>query len=97
MTASSYEGRGMDEVWQLICNFTEKMKLDGWFNHNRREQNKHWMHEWIAQELKRRFYHHEVVAQKIGNLEEEVMQETRLPITAASELLEAYEQKMKEE
>ncbi|GJM63685.1 methylmalonyl Co-A mutase-associated GTPase MeaB [Persicobacter diffluens] len=96
MTASSYEGWGMAEAWQLICEFTEKMKIDGWFQHNRQEQNKHWMHEWIAQELKQRFYHHPVVADKISGLEQEVMKEVRLPITAANELLEAYEQELKE-
>ncbi|BDD01624.1 ATPase/protein kinase (plasmid) [Persicobacter psychrovividus] len=94
ITASSYNKTGMTETWEMICEFVEEMRTSGWFNHNRQSQNKHWMHEWIIQELKSQFYTHPIVAQQMETLEEEVMTDKRLPIMAAMELLEQYHQEI---
>jgi LAO/AO transport system kinase len=53
---SAVEGLGLVEVWDMILDFSEKMKGNRHFDKNRVQQRLSWMHEHIKWSLENRFY-----------------------------------------
>lgn len=53
---SALYNEGVSEVWQMISEFKEKVDKNGFFLHNRQEQNKFWLYQTINDYLKSRFY-----------------------------------------
>ena len=55
LTCSALEGEGIDQVWDLICEFREQMTASGVFEQRRREQNVDWFHSLMQQAVMQRF------------------------------------------
>ena len=53
---SALYNEGVSEVWEMISEFKEKVEKNGFFQHNRLEQNKFWLYQTINDHLKSRFY-----------------------------------------
>lgn len=53
---SALYNEGVSEVWQMISEFKEKVDNNGFFLHNRQEQNKFWLYQTVNDYLKSRFY-----------------------------------------
>ncbi|MEZ4903161.1 MAG: methylmalonyl Co-A mutase-associated GTPase MeaB [Spirosomataceae bacterium] len=89
-TCSALERRGLDEVWEIIVDYTQRMKANGFYAHNRQRQNLEWMHSIIRDELKNLFYQHPNIKEKLSEIEEYVQNEKWLPIQAATYLLAIF-------
>ena len=53
---SALYNEGVSDIWQMISTFKKKVDENGYFQHNRLEQNKFWMYQTINDYLKSRFY-----------------------------------------
>ncbi|MGY2131613.1 methylmalonyl Co-A mutase-associated GTPase MeaB [Hymenobacter sp. HD11105] len=86
-TSSALTGAGVAEVWEVIEQYQQQMQASGYFQQRRQEQNLHWLHEAIRQELEDRFYAHPEVQQRLAQVQEQVMGGKKSPFGAAAELL----------
>ncbi len=89
---SAIEQQGIKQVWGIIEKFERHTKLKGYFESNRNKQAKYWMYEKINEELKRRFYENEKIAQQLPDLERQVIAGKISAFTVA-ELLLSYKDK----
>src|SRR5690606_24022274 len=64
-TCSALDNSGLEEIWEMILEFTEKMKRNGHFDKNRSDQRLSWMHEHIKWSLENLFYQNQEIADKL--------------------------------
>lgn len=57
-TCSAFEKTGIDNVWQIISEYFDLVKTNGYFEDKRQNQNQFWMMETINEQLKNHFYNH---------------------------------------
>ena len=53
---SALNKEGIEEIWELIESYFEQVKTSGYFDENRKDQNKYWLKNGIENALKDRFY-----------------------------------------
>ena len=90
LTCSALTGEGIRELWNCVCEHTELLKSNQWFERIRRDQLKKWMYEVIERGLVRNFRNHPLVKQKLAELEREVTEGRVTSFRAANCLLELY-------
>lgn len=90
LTCSALTGEGIPALWNCVCEHTELLKSNQWFERIRRNQLKKWMYEVIERGLVRNFRNHPLVEQKLAELEREVMEGRVTSFRAANCLLELY-------
>ena len=90
LTCSALVNKGLTEIWELILDYTQKMKANGFYAQNRQLQNLEWMHSFIRQTLEERFYENEAVKRQLVQIENAVKSGEKLPIQAAQTLLEQH-------
>lgn len=56
LTYSGYYELGIDEVWQMIDEYFDFVRKNGYFETRRRQQSRYWMFETIDEQLRRHFY-----------------------------------------
>jgi LAO/AO transport system kinase len=93
LTCSAVNQAGIQEIWELICEYEAMMKSKGFFTSNRQEQNLQWMHEAISYHLRNDFYSNENVKNSLPFLEQQVETEKIPAIVAAKKLLGLFLQK----
>ncbi len=90
VTCSSVEGNGLNEIWADIEDYVAFTRSNGYFDRNRRRQNKYWMYETIDQALRENFFRNPAVESSLETYEREVDENRTSPFTAARELLAMY-------
>jgi LAO/AO transport system kinase len=90
LMCSALTGEGIPELWNCVCEHTELLKSNQWFERIRRNQLKKWMYEVIERGLVRNFRNHPLVKQKLAELEREVTEGRVTSFRAANRLLELY-------
>ena len=89
-TCSAITGKGIDEIWKVITKFIDLTKRNGIFEKRRKDQLIEWTFSMIENELKERFYHHQLVKEKIPQLQKEILNGNKLPTQVVEELLKLY-------
>ncbi len=87
LTASALKNSGIGEIYQMILNYIQSSKGNGYFDKRRNLQNKHWLFSTIEQELKRRFYDHPDVNTQLKNEIIELNSGKTTPFFSADKLL----------
>ncbi len=90
LTCSSTEKKGITRIWEVVINYHENTKRNGFFHRNRNIQSHFWMLETIHVQLKQRFYNHRLIKQKMPEFEEKVLNGETTPTEAARQLLDLY-------
>lgn len=90
-TCSGITGEGINEIWQMILSFKEKMVLNNSWEQNRSRQRINWLHEHIRYLLEQSFYQHPLVTGKIKEITDGVKDGKMSPIAKARELLALFE------
>lgn len=90
LTSSAYKGTGLSDVWAGVTDYIDHTKANGFFEANRRRQNKYWMYETINEALKSSFYRDAKVESALTEYEEKVLTARKSSFIAAKELLEIY-------
>ena len=87
---SALNNTGIDEIWQMINEYVELTKKNGYFDANRREQAKHRLRETINEALLSDFYNNEGVRRELEIYEKQVLSDKISSFQAAMELLDKY-------
>ncbi len=95
MCYSGFYGTGIKEIWDMIYQYFDFVKANGYFDHRRNEQSKYWMYETINEQLRGSFYNNEAIRQHLAAEERLVLAGGKTSFAAAGELLDAYFDMMK--
>ena len=71
---SSYEKKGLEEVWEMILSFEKQMKESSYWFTRRREQTSDWFHSMITDHLIDSFFGNKENKELVKKLEEEILQ-----------------------
>ena len=89
-TCSAYEHIGLDKLWQMVEDYVDFTKKNGYFTTKRSTQSKYWMYETIEQYLKNNFYNNKQIEILLLEVEKELLQNKITPFVAAHKLLNTY-------
>jgi LAO/AO transport system kinase len=87
---SGFYGTGIKEVWDMIYEYVDFVKANGYFDHRRNEQAKYWMYETINEQLRMKFYHNPTIRQQLKTAEASVLAGQQTSFIAAQQLLDTY-------
>lgn len=90
LTYSGFYGLGIKEIWDMVYEYIDFVKANGYFQYRRNEQAKYWMYESINEQLRNSFYQNPTIASMLSRKEGEVLGGTVTSFTAAHQLLETY-------
>ncbi len=87
MICSALENTGVEEIWKLIQKYLDITHKNGFFEENRKQQNKFWLVQTIEEQLKTTFYNHPDIQSELNSQIELVLQHKITPFAAARHLL----------
>ena len=87
---SRFFGNGIKEVWDMIFQYIDFVKANGYFDIRRNEQAKYWMYESINEQLRNSFYNNDIIQERMSKAEERVLRGEMTSFTAAQILLDTY-------
>lgn len=87
---SGFYGTGIKEVWDMIYEYLDFVKDNGYFDYRRNEQNKYWMYESINESLRNDFYNNEHIQKCLQEYEQRVLRGEKTSFAAAHDLLDMY-------
>lgn len=90
LTYSGYYEIGIDEVLNMIDNYIDFVKKNGYFTYRRNEQSKFWMYETINEHLKSNFYNNQAIQSELKECEQMVLDSKLSSFTAAGKVLKMY-------
>lgn len=90
LTYSGFYAYGIKEVWDMIYQYIDFVKANGYFDHRRAEQAKYWMYETINEHLHNSFYQNKTIADMIPGVEANVLNGQCTSFVAAKQLADAY-------
>jgi len=87
LICSALYNTGIAEIWKLIQNYIELTKSNGFFEENRRQQNKFWLLQTIEEALQQSFYNDPRVKSELTAQLQNIQQHKTTPFEAAKYLL----------
>ena len=93
-TCSSIEDTGIWDVWEMVEEYIEFTRRNGYFDRHRTEQAKYWMYETINAQLLGNFYNNPHFEAKMNEAERKVLANEVSSFIAANQLMEEYFGKM---
>ena len=87
---SGFYGTGVKEVWDMIYQYVDFVKQNGYFDYRRNEQSKYWMYESINEHLRLNFYNNPVIKSQLSAAEQTVLAGQKTSFVAAQDLLDEY-------
>jgi LAO/AO transport system kinase len=87
LTCSAVEGRGVAEVWEMICEFRRTAEGCGELQRKRAQQNAQWLRKLLGELLEQRFRANPAVQKQLPELEQRVIRGEITPYAAAMRLL----------
>ena len=93
LLSSATEKTGIEEVWELICEYDRLVKKSGHFSQKRQNQNKFWLLQTINEDLKARFYQDPEIKKLLPKQLDALDRNETTPFEAAALLLSKYNRK----
>lgn len=90
LTYSGFYGLGIKEIWDMVYEYINFVKANGYFQYRRNEQAKYWMYESINEALRDNFYNNSTIASLLTCKENQVLNGEVTSFEAARQLLEVY-------
>lgn len=90
LTYSGFYNIGVKEIWDMVYEYIDFVKANGYFAYRRNEQSKYWMYESINEQLRDNFYNNEKVKSLLHEKERLVLSDGLTSFIAAKELLDTY-------
>ena len=87
---SGFYGLGIREVWDMVYEYIDFVRANGYFQHRRAEQAKFWMYETINEQLRNNFYNNPAIAALLSDAERSVLDGRKTSFAAANALLDTY-------
>ncbi len=95
MTASALHKSGIEDVWQIIGEYVQLTKENGYFDRHRNEQALTILKESIEQGLTAGFYHSQAIKPLLKQYEQQILKAEINPYEAAQLMLEKYLEEIK--
>lgn len=96
MTYSGFYNIGVKEIWDMIYEYINFVKDNGYFDYRRNEQSRYWMYESINEQLRDGFYNNPRIAGLIPEMERQVLNSDLTSFVAAKRLLDEYFKSLRE-
>jgi LAO/AO transport system kinase len=96
MTYSGFYNIGVKEIWDMIYEYINFVKDNGYFDYRRNEQSRYWMYESINEQLRDGFYNNPRIAGLIPEMERQVLNSDLTSFVAAKKLLDEYFKSLRE-
>lgn len=90
LTYSGFYGYGVKEIWEMIFEYFDFVKQNGYFDYRRHEQNKYWMYETIDNTIRNSFYNNPIIKNALKNMEQSVQNDEKTSFVAAHNLLDLF-------
>lgn len=90
LTVSSLLKTGIDDVWQLILQYVEQTKNNGYFEQNRMNQSNKRFCRFIKEELLDTFYQHQAVKDSLNSAQSDLLKRKISPYQAGRQVLASY-------
>lgn len=87
---SGFYGTGIKEIWDMIYQYFDFVRHNGYFTYRRNEQSKYWMYETINEQLRSSFYNNPEIRRQLAEAEKTVLQGHKTSFAAAGQLLKEY-------
>ena len=87
---SGFFGTGIKEIWDMIFQYIDFVKANGYFDYRRNEQSKYWMYESINEQLRNSFYNNQIIENLLQQTEDRVLRGEITSFSAAGQLLDKY-------
>ncbi len=85
-TCSAINKDGMDDIWTIVGDYVTLTKVNGFFDHERIEQNKFWLHQTIEEQLKTDFYQNPKIKKELPLVLKAIENHKTTPFEAAKKL-----------
>ncbi len=93
LTCSALNNEGVDEIWQVISSYINKMKVNNTFAGNRNAQKKDWLFKIIDDRFRNIFFKQADIMNELKKAENEVLNDKILPIQAADKVIDLIKRK----
>jgi LAO/AO transport system kinase len=90
MTCSALHHINVEAVWNMVVNYIDFIRNNGYFEENRMRQSAYWMYESINEQLKSNFYNDPTIVNLLKSYEQKVLSNEVSSFIAASHLLDIY-------
>ena len=90
LTYSGFYNIGVKEIWDMVYEYIDFVKANGYFEYRRNEQSKYWMYESINEQLRDSFYHNVKIESMLYEKEQQVLGGNLTSFIAAKTLLDTY-------
>ena len=90
LTYSGYYNIGIKEIWDMVGEYMEFTKKNGYFDYKRNEQAKYWMYESINDTLRDKFYHNPAVEGMLEQTEKQVLNNEISSFVAAKRMIDLF-------
>lgn len=87
---SGFYGTGIKEVWDMVYEYIDFVRANGYFQHRRNEQAKYWMYETINEHLRNSFFQNPTIEDMLRAEEKAVLDGQKTSFVAAKQLLDSY-------
>lgn len=94
LTCSSYANTNMDLIWEAVLSYQNLTQSSGYFQFNRKEQDKFWLREALNEHILRGFYGNEKLVKLLNQYDKMVMDEKETSFSAAEKLYQLYIQQL---
>lgn len=85
-TCSAINNEGMEAIWTIVQEYVTLTKANGFFEHERMEQNKFWLHQTIEEQLKTDFYRNPKIKKELPLILKAIENHKTTPFEAAKKL-----------
>jgi LAO/AO transport system kinase len=90
MTYSGYYKNGISEIWDMVYEYVDFVKKNGYFDFRRNSQAKYWMYESINEQLRNHFYQSPKIEKALKIKEQQVLNSEISSFVAAKQMLDLY-------
>lgn len=90
MICSGLSGMGMEDIWKQILAYQKQTRENSYFESNRQQQSKYWLHETIKNHLHQMFYQHPEIKHQIQHIEYQIQDGKLSPFNGAEQLLRIF-------
>jgi LAO/AO transport system kinase len=85
-TCSALKNEGIEAIWEIVEEYLNLTKENGYFENKRDEQNKFWLYQTIEEQLKTEFYGNPKIKKELPKILKEIEAHKTTPFEAAKKL-----------
>ena len=90
VTCSAFHKIGIESIWEMVSDYIEFTKDNGFFDQKRHNQSKYWMYETINDNLQRHFFNNPTIEKMLAQYEVQLANNQVSSFVAAHNLLDEY-------